>query len=101
MSDPFDIEGSEAVAQKRAQTRAAKQLEADNDFRAVVANAAGRRVVFDLLSDAGVYRSSFAGEQSHLTAFNEGRRDTGLRLMDRFERVAPAEFAKMLQEKNA
>lgn len=42
----------------------------------------GRAYIWAELVQCGVFTASFAGERPHTTAFNEGRRDIGLRLLN-------------------
>lgn len=41
----------------------------------------GRAYIWDQLSQCGVFGASFAGERPLTTAFHEGRRDIGIRLL--------------------
>jgi hypothetical protein len=63
----------------------------------LMADGRGRRFVWRLLGDAGLFRSSMA-PTSEGTAFNEGRRALGLALLAAISRVCPARFAEMQQE---
>lgn len=74
------------------------QRQIQEDLRAVMASAEGRRVVYRLLEQAGVYRLSFAGEAPLLTAFNEGMRSVGLSLAAAVTAASPAAYTRMLQE---
>lgn len=58
----------------------------------------GRSFVWDQLADAGVYRTSFVGEATHATAFAEGKRDQGLKLLARVMKYAPDHFLTMTKE---
>ena len=63
-----------AAARKAARRRSAEAL------RWLMGDARGRRFVWGLLGNAGLFRSSMA-PSAELTAFNEGRRDLGLALL--------------------
>ena len=69
----------------------------DDAVRWLMAALNGRRVAWWLLEMGGVYRSSFTID-SHVTAFNEGRRDIGLRLMAKLMDVDPDAYARMVNE---
>ncbi|WP_422096886.1 endopeptidase [Variovorax sp.] len=58
----------------------------------------GRRFMWRRLTDAGVYQSSFVPGDFSLTAFNEGRRNTGLRLISLLTEHCPARFSEMQKE---
>lgn len=63
----------------------------------LMADGRGRRVVWRLLGDAGLFRSSI-GPTPEITAFNEGRRSLGLALLADLSRVCPERFTEMQQE---
>lgn len=67
------------------------------DLQWVMSDKRGRRHVWRQLELAGVYRLSYTGEAQG-TAFNEGRRNDGLRLLDEITRHCPDEYLLMLQE---
>lgn len=79
---------------------AALQRERDAAFSWLMTDRRGRRVVWWLLADAGVFRSSMAATPD-LTAFNEGRRSTGLALLAVVSRLCPERFAEMQLEARA
>jgi len=97
MSDPFDIDATHARDTQRSDAQRAERERADNELRFVMADARGRRFVWQLLGEAGVYRSSFASDPL-VMAHAEGRRDMGLRLLDRLLRVAPGDYLKAQAE---
>jgi hypothetical protein len=67
------------------------------DLLAVMETREGRRFVWKLIGDAGVFRQSFA-QDALSTAFNEGRRSHGLELLDRAQNEAPELFLKAQSE---
>lgn len=66
------------------------------DIRAVLESPAGRRVMWWILDAAGVYRSSFTGNNT--TFFNEGRRDLGLLVLGKITEAKPEALIQMMQE---
>lgn len=72
------------------------QEQADNDLRAVMATASGRRFVWGLLAECGLYRLSY--HPSALIHFNEGQRSIGLSLLGRVTGVCPDEYLLMQGE---
>lgn len=58
----------------------------------------GRRFIWRQLEKAGVFRSSFAGEATHATSFNEGQRNAGLKLFADLIEWCPGLYAKMQAE---
>jgi hypothetical protein len=69
------------------------------DFKWVASNKRGRRFLHGVLEQAGVFRLSFTNDPC-ATAFNEGQRNTGLRVLALFQEHAPESYALMLSEKN-
>ena len=94
-NDPFADLGEDA-AQAKAQRQAQEAL--DEAVRWLLGDARGRLVAWWLLEQAGVFRTSFAGAAEH-TAFNEGRRDLGLRLLHRVMDVDADAYLRMVKER--
>lgn len=67
------------------------------DLRWLMEQKRGRRVVWRILEEAGIYRSVFHTSGS-VMAFNEGQRNAGLRLLDQVMRAAPQQYMTMLEE---
>lgn len=59
-----------------------RREEETNDLRAVLSSVSGRRFIWRLLERGGVFRSSFNAESDSYTAFNEGRRNLGLLVLN-------------------
>lgn len=59
-----------------------------NDVAYVLSTRQGRRFIWRLLCDAGIYRSSFHTNGS-MVYFNEGRRDVGLKLLAEVSEADP------------
>lgn len=75
------------------------QRQADEDLRSVLSTVPGRRFVWRLVDgEAGVATPSFAGEQTHGTAYREGKRAVGLQLVLDCQRVAPTDYVQMVSE---
>lgn len=70
------------------------------DLREVLSLPGGRRHVWRLLTQAGVFRQSFVQGAADCTVFNEGRRSMGLSLMADVMAVNPEIYVKMAQEAN-
>lgn len=65
------------------------------DLQAVMKTEQGRRVLRRILDSTGVFRTSFVVDPG-VTAFNEGRRDIGLRLMTDMAEADSAEYASIM-----
>ena len=69
-----------------------------NDLRAVLSSVSGRRFIWRLLERGGVFRSSFNAESDSYTAFNEGRRNLGLLVLNDILETDPDAFTLMQRE---
>lgn len=94
--DPVDLEGQDkakAAQQLLDATRAEVEV---GDFKWVMSNPRGRRFVWRLLTQAGVFRSSFTGSSE--TFFREGERNIGLKVLAMVHEHAPGAYSQMLEE---
>lgn len=83
MNDATDVDlGRLAQNAQDAQdaTRAEQQAEYD-DLRRVLSSESGRRLVRRILTRSGMFQTSFAPGDPYATAFHEGARNVGLRLL--------------------
>lgn len=97
--DPTDIRGQEAAQSEREKQQAAAALHEAEDFKWLMSNKRGRRIVWRLLDRAGVHRTSF--HTNALTmAFNEGARNEGLRLTAQCLKYCPGSYNLMISEKD-
>ena len=96
-TDPTDTLRHERDAEAdEAQARDTRRKELD-DLRWLLAHPQGRRIAGRILSDAGVFRSSF-NHSGSVMAFNEGRRQTGLWLTAELLEAAPEGYFKVLKQ---
>jgi hypothetical protein len=70
-----------------------------DDLIAVMSTTQGRRFVWRLLSEAGVYRTSFSCDVA-LMSFNEGKRNVGLELLNELVSNCHSSYLKMVEEAN-
>jgi hypothetical protein len=97
MQEPIDVaEQEEQEAQDRERAKLIAQLVAA-DFKWLLSSKRGRRIVWRLLEDAGVFRSSFTNDP-HVTSFNEGRRQYGLKVLAMIHEHSPETYPTMLTE---
>ena len=81
-----------------AEDRARRLADRDRaDWSWLLADRRGRRILWGLMADAGLFRVSHTGE-ALATAFNEGRRAIGLALLDKTLTIDAAAFGRMQQE---
>jgi hypothetical protein len=89
--------GEQRHVARRAKTAKATRLQDNDDFRWLMGDARGRRLVWHWLAAARIYESSM-GPSPEATAFNEGRRNAGLVLLADVNRICPADYATMMVE---
>jgi len=87
-------------ARKKIEDRRREKRERDvSDIRKILEKAEGRRYLWGLMADGGVFHSSFAGAgQNDQTNFNEGMRSLGLRIFSDIMEADPAKFKQMQDE---
>lgn len=97
--DPLDLKGQERdKADKELRAKLTKENE-ETDLKWMMGNKRGRRILWRLLDQAGVFRLSF-DHNSMQMAFNEGTRNSGLRMLNMIHSVAPELYPIMLKEQN-
>lgn len=94
MSSLFD-EDEEVLEQRKKSELAAQQR--DDDLKAVLDLPAGRRVLSRIIIESGWAGSSFASAEN-LTAFNEGRRSIGCKLIAELSQVDASALADMARD---
>lgn len=94
---PTDTKAQDRLAKAKADAIDNANMAECDDWRWLMGDARGRRIVRGLLDLTGVYRTSFTGNST--TFFNEGQRNVGLVLVDRVHRHAPESYTVMMQEK--
>lgn len=81
--------------------QAEKARRAQDDFVWLMGDERGRRLVYWLIRDAGVFHSTYnprAANASIDMAFGEGRKEVGYKLLDRINRHTPEQYFRMMKE---
>jgi len=95
--DPTDIRAQERdKAEEQARARAVQETE-DADFKWLMSSKRGRRIVWRLLEQAGVFRISFS-QNSMQMAFNEGGRNYGNRILSMVHTLCPDLYPTLVKE---
>lgn len=89
MEDTREIESAE----KKRELDKAFSMKA---LEYVMGSALGRHFVWEVLEDAGIYRTSFTGNST--TFFNEGMRNMGLKVLARVRENCPEQAVLMESE---
>lgn len=90
-------EESDILQARREEEERLKQFQSEQDFRWLMGDARGRRLVWAELGEARVFHPVFDQNPSQL-AFNEGGRQCGLRLLSRINSLCPHLYQVMAQE---
>ena len=95
--DPLDIHSQEATQAEQALTaRLARETE-EADVKWLMSSKRGRRIVWRLLDQSGVFRSSF-NPTAMVMAFNEGNRNYGNRTLALVHQYCPEMYPQMMKE---
>ena len=78
---------------KKLEQRRIREL---NDIKKVLSFVEGRRLLWRILGETGLYKSSFTGNSN--TFYLEGKRAIGLFLISEMMESRPEAFAQMQQE---
>jgi hypothetical protein len=82
--------------EQRKKAQAAEQLKIE-DLQWLMGNARGRRIAYRLLESARIWELSFEGDAQWM-AFNEGRRNEGLRFLANITEHCHGQYIEMLIE---
>ncbi len=71
---------------------------AQEELALILKQKAVRNFIWTLLEDCGIHAISHRGEQTHETAFNEGARNVGNKLIARLDAARPHTYMKIYTE---
>jgi hypothetical protein len=95
--DPTDLRGQElAKDESDLRKRMAAEVE-ESDLRWLMSSKRGRRIIWRLLEQAGVFRLSFNTNAMQM-AFNEGCRNFGNRTIGQVHAFCPELYPVMVKE---
>jgi len=98
--DPLDLRIQErSKAERELRERLARENE-EADIKWLMGNKRGRRVIWRLLDQAGVFRSSF-NTNAMTMSFAEGHRNYGLRILALIHSQCPELYPTMMKEQTA
>lgn len=82
----FDPEQEEAEREAQVSRDAEKKrllaIQYNNYLADVLATYQGRAVFWRIFGEAGMYQTTYRGENTHASAYAEGRRSLGLQVLD-------------------
>ena len=95
--DPLDLRGQEKTeADKKLRDKLLRENE-EGDLKWLMSSKRGRRVIWRLLDQSGVFRLSF-NTNSMMMAFNEGNRNYGNRTLAMIHSLCPELYPTMVKE---
>lgn len=95
--DPTDTQAQERDKAEAEDRKRIAQANEDEDFKWLMGSKRGRRIVWRLLEQAGVFRISF-NTNSMQMAFNEGGRNYGNQVLVRVHALCPELYPVMQKE---
>jgi hypothetical protein len=97
--DPLDIHAEERLrAEKSSKERIARENE-EADIRWLMSSKRGRRTIWRLLDQSGVFRLSFNPNAMQM-AFAEGNRNFGNRTLSLIHLICPELYPVMVKEQS-
>lgn len=97
--DPTDLVAQERATAAAEATRKRLSKRDSEDLRTVLSQVQGRRFVWGLLEQCGVFRTSYTGNND--TFFREGQRNVGLLVLNSIHASCPEKYELMLKESRA
>ena len=90
--------GDAGQVAKAAKLEKARSIEHEKDIKDLLATPAFRRVIWTWLVEMLTYSSTFAGELSHVSAYQNGQQDFGKRIREQLESVDEEKYNLMRHE---
>lgn len=95
--DPTDLRSLEREQSKRKLKRDLEGKSESDDIQWLMGSKRGRRILWRLLDQAGVFRLSFNTNAMQM-AFSEGNRNYGLRTLSLIHALCPELYPVMVKE---
>jgi hypothetical protein len=92
----YNAGDAQQVAKARGKAKV-REHQKQSGLRKLMSDPEGRVWMWELLSLCGIYHSGFSSDALAM-AFNEGRRDIGLRITAEINRLNPEFYARMTAE---
>lgn len=97
--DPLDLRGQERAKDEKALRNKLDLQNEEADLKWLMGSKRGRRVVWRLLEQSGVFRLSFNTNAMSM-AFAEGNRNFGNRTLSMIHSLCPEFYSTMVKEQN-
>lgn len=97
-NDSVDLYGAEDARELQKEVHEENRRQEADDFKWLMTDARGRRIVWRLLALTGVFRCPYAGEDS-ATNFQSGQQSIGQTILADVMEHTPEKFDTMITEK--
>lgn len=97
--DPFDLKQQEEDKKSKELQEKIERESEESDLKWICSSKRGRRIVWRLLDQSGVFRLSFDPNALKM-AFNEGNRNFGNRTLAMIQAICPEHYITMTKEQN-
>ncbi len=95
--DQYDASDEKHIA--AAERKAAQdEMNRVNVVRGIMGDKKGRAWMYDIMEKCHMYSPSFIPNDPYTTAFNEGERNVGNRILADIMKAAPDQYVKMCRE---
>lgn len=94
--DPQDLVAQDAARKLVSEVKHLRRQTEVEDFKWLMGNKQGRRYVWRLLEQAGVFRSTFRLDNE--MAFLEGMRNMGITIIADIHEICPEKYQLMIKE---
>lgn len=95
--DPLDLKGQEKARDSKKVSDKIDRENEEADIKWLMSSKRGRRVVWRLLEQAGVFRLSF-NTNAMAMSFSEGNRNYGLQILNLIHTLCPELYPTMIKE---
>ena len=95
--DPLDLKGQDKVRDSKKVSDKIDRENEEADIKWLMSSKRGRRVVWRLLEQAGVFRLSF-NTNAMAMSFSEGNRNYGLQILNLIHTLCPELYPTMIKE---
>ena len=95
--DPLDLRGQEREKEDKSLRARLERENEEADLKWLMSSKRGRRVVWRLMDQAGVFRLSFNTNAMQM-AFSEGNRNYGNRILAMIHTLCPELYSVMVKE---
>ena len=95
--NPLDLKGQQKTKDNKKSVERIDRQNEESDIKWLMSSKRGRRLVWRLLEQAGVFRSSF-NTNAMAMSFAEGNRNYGLQLLNLVHTLCPELYPTMIKE---